>query len=158
MVKVQFPLVYLETYGHTHPFLTPGLQVEVLFLFLASRPIIIVSLTLTSPRGIGGPPRCLFSTSIFLFSCPQAINLFKNGLFLPRPYLIYFSALLGSSPYTHITHTYWQTQVPHNSNTPRKDSSLPGNHNTAFYFSHLLLWTVLIFHLRLLNFHLPLKS
>lgn len=138
MVKVQFPLVYLETYRHTHPFLTPGLQGEVLFLFLASRPIIIVSLTLTSPRGIGGPPRCLFSTSIFLFSCTQAINLFKNGLFLPRPYLIYFSAHLAAAP-THTSLTHIDRHRYPTIQTHQERQFLTWQPQHCILFSHLLL-------------------
>ena len=65
MVKVQFFTLLPPSYAYSHLFLTPGLQLEVLLLLGAGLPT--VSLTLTSPRGIGKHHLPLLNFSLYTF-------------------------------------------------------------------------------------------
>lgn len=112
---------------HSHPFLTPGLQLEVLVLLVASLPI--VSLTLISPRGWDNPYPLPFLNffHIFLYAGHKLVQ--KWAYFSPGLFLSYYTsqALLGSpvllptSP-SPTTHAYAQTHTSHN--ILRKDTLL----------------------------------
>lgn len=163
MVEIQFP-THLPTnlYIHPHPFLAPGLQLEVCFLFVASFPTAIMSFTLTSPGGIGGP--LPFSYSLFTLSCTQPSTCSKM-LSLPPPpthsprshlnVLLSSTWLSPSSPSTHNANT--ETPSPDNPHMERPARAPPGDQDTAFYFPALRRRTGLTFHLTLLRFHRPLQ-